>query len=394
MSAFPPATDAAWRAKVLKVLKGEDLEERLVSHVDGLRIEPLYGATDGTPVSRGTGESWRIFQRMDHPDPEKAAAQALDDLDNGATGLILVQKNHSASRGFGLLPDNIAGALRPIPLHKAQVRIEGSDDLAKAFAAHVASQPLDPSLLPVNFSLNVTAQAKSLHAQGFRGPFAGADGRLFHEQGLTDAEELGATLATAVSLLRSLEWLDDAQLAASVGVTLAATQDMFLTLAKFRAMRLLWARFLELCGLPASVLNLHGETAWRMMAMRDPHANMLRAVTAVFGAGLGGASSICVLPLSAAQGLPNAFARRMARNTQIILQQESHLWRPDDPAAGSGYIETLTDRLCEEAWDAFRNCERGIWPKPDQTNTRALPVIGDTAYPLTAEHAAEIEAAP
>ena len=122
-------------------------------------------------------------------------------------------------------------------------------------------------------------------------------------------------------------------------------------------MRLLWVRVLEACGLAGTPLKLHGETSWRMLTAKDPHTNILRATAAVFGAGLGGADLIAVLPFSDAQGLPNAFARRVARNSQNILIAELHLWRVADPAAGSGYVESSTKQLCERAWSEFQAIE-------------------------------------
>ena len=130
---------------------------------------------------------------------------------------------------------------------------------------------------------------------------------------------------------------DGDHLKRAVSLALAADQDMFPTLAKFRAARLLWSRILTASGLPADAITLHGETSWRMMTALDPHTNILRTTAAVFGAALGGADRITVLPFSLAQGLPDEFARRIARNTQTILQEESQLWRVSDPASGAGY---------------------------------------------------------
>ena len=219
-----------------------------------------------------------------------------------------------------------------------------------------------------------------------------ADGRTWHELGASEAQELGATLADAVSKLRAMAGLNDAFLVRSVGITLAAGQDMFVTLAKFRAIRLLWSKVLEASGLPQAPLKLHAETSWRMMAKLDPHSNILRATAAVFGAALGGADSITVLPFSLAQGLPNSFARRVARNVQTVLAEEANLWRVADPASGAGYVETLTQGLCETAWTVFQRAEAGYWPQPDPRSPAGLPVIGTTSHRLTKEHVAEIEA--
>ena len=174
--------------------------------------------------------------------------------------------------------------------------------------------------------------------------------------------------------------------------TLAANQDMFLTLAKFRAIRILWARILEASSLPFAPLQLHGETSLRMMASLDPHMNLLRATTAVFGAGLGGCDSFTVLPFSIKQGVPNAFARRMARNTQLVMQEETQLWRVADAASGSGYIESLTHDFCEKAWEIFQGIERtGREPELDASNTSSDPLIGSSTHQLRQEFAAAVD---
>ena len=129
-------------------------------------------------------------------------------------------------------------------------------------------------------------------------------------------------------------------------------------MAKFRALRLLWARVEQACGLAPKPVFIAAETAWRMLTQRDPYVNMLRATMATFAAGLAGANAITVLPHTLALGLPDAFARRVARNTQLVLLEESNLAKVSDPAAGSGGIESLTRELCETAWALFQEIEK------------------------------------
>jgi methylmalonyl-CoA mutase len=129
-------------------------------------------------------------------------------------------------------------------------------------------------------------------------------------------------------------------------------------MAKFRALRLLWARVEQSCGLTPKPAFIAAETAWRMLTRRDPYVNMLRATIATFSAGLGGADSITVLPHTLALGLPDPFARRAARNTQLVLLEESNLAKVGDPAAGSGGIETLTQELCKATWPLFQEIEK------------------------------------
>jgi len=390
-SEFPAVSRDEWMKRVEAVLKGTSFEEKLV-HVspDGIRLEPIHGQLAAPRAARAVQVPWTLFQRADHPDAARANELALDDLNNGATGLVLVTQDSATARGYGLDPARLPRVLQGVHLHAIALRIEGSGSMA--LAELIAKEPIDPERLNVSFALTSAADAAELARRGYTGPYMEADGRSWHEQGATDAQELGATLATAVATLRSLETLNDVHLVRSVGITLAANQDMFATLAKFRAMRLLWRRVLQAAGLPDAALRLHAETSWRMMAVKDPHTNILRATAAVFGAGLGGADSITVLPFSLAQGLPNAFARRVARNVQNVLAEESNLWRVADPALGAGYIETYTDGLTQAAWKVFQAAEAGDWPKPDPGSKASLPIIGTTSYPLREEYAAETEA--
>ena len=201
---------------------------------------------------------------------------------------------------------------------------------------------------------------KELAGDGFRGPFAVADGRVIHNAGGSEAQELAFALACAVTYLRAMEAggmpLDAARRA--IYFRLAADADQFLTIAKFRAVRKLWARIEQACGLSPVPAYVSAETAWRMMTRRDPSVNMLRATVAVFAAGVGGADAISVLPFTAALGLPNRLARRIARNTQLVLLEESNIAKVSDPTAGSGGIEDLTSQLCEAAWALFQEIEK------------------------------------
>src|SRR4029077_15639960 len=167
-------------------------------------------------------------------------------------------------------------------------------------------------------------------------------------------------LASAVAYLRAIEQagvgLEEAQ--GMVYARLSADADQFLTLAKFRARRLLWARIERACGLTPKPLLIAADTAWRMLTQRDAYVNMLRATMATFSAGLAGANAITVLPHTLALGLPDPFARRVARNTQLVLLEESNLAKVSDPAAGSGGIEALTRELCQAAWPLFQEIEK------------------------------------
>lgn len=382
-SEFPAASESDWRKRVEAVLKGADFEKRLFSRtMDGIAIAPLYEGGEATQVRRPEQTPWTVMQRADHPDAIRANAQALDDLNHGATGLHLVFADAPGARGFGLAaPEHksIARILNGIRIDAIDLRVEAGphgDAAATALAQWIATQPVDPERLrlcfgfdPVgsgaahgridpDFASRLRQSAAALREQHFTGPFAEASGIVWHDAGASAAQELAFMLASGVAYLRALDMLGDDHLKRAVSLSLAAGQDMFVTLAKFRAARLLWAHILAATGLTTDAITVEAETSWRMMAARDPHTNILRTTAAVFAAALGGADRITVLPFSLAQGLPDQFARRIARNTQTILQEESQLWRVSDPASGSGYVEYLTATLCGKAWALFKEIEK------------------------------------
>jgi methylmalonyl-CoA mutase len=378
-----------WRKLVDGVLKGAPFEKLVGKTYDGLKIEPIYQrAPDAAPIAgRPAAAPWQIMQRIDHPDAAIANAQALHDLENGANGLTLVFAGAHGACGFGLDPsaEAIAKLLDGVFVD-AGIAIDlqvgpQSRMAASHIAEYIRRKGVAPAACDIRFGLDpigacavwgsspyawaeiapaVTGAVKNLAAMGFKGPFTVADGRVIHDAGGSEVQELAFVLATGVAYLRALEGagipLDEAR--GMVYARLSADADQFLTLAKFRALRLLWAQIEQACGLAPKPLLIAADTAWRMLTQRDPYVNMLRATGATFSAGLGGANTITVLPHTLALGLPDAFARRAARNTQLVLLEESNLAKVSDPAAGSGGIETLTQQLAEATWSLFQEIEK------------------------------------
>jgi methylmalonyl-CoA mutase len=406
---FAPATYDDWRKLVDGVLKGAPFEKLVSKTYDGLKIQPIYErAHDAAPIAgRAAAAPWQIMQRIDHPDAAKANAQALHDLENGATGLTLVFAGANGARGFGLeaTAETVDKVLDGIFID-AGIALElhagpQSRMAATHLAATIQQKKIDPAKCDIRFGYDpigacavwgqsaynwwemapaVTGAVKTLAAAGFKGPFAVADGRIIHDAGGSEVQELAYVLAVAVSYLRALE---DANIPLDVArgmiyARLSADADQFLTMAKFRALRLLWARIEESCGLKPKPLFIAADTAWRMLTQRDPYVNMLRATVATFAAGLGGANAICVLPHTLALGLPDAFARRAARNTQLVLLEESNLAKVSDPAAGAGGIETLTQQLCDAAWAQFQDIEKASGAFPALGNNIIQPKVAAT----------------
>ena len=386
---FAPATFEDWRKLVDGVLKGAPFEKLVGKTYDGLRIEPIYRrARDAMPIAgRRAAAPWQIMQRIDHPDAAEANAQALEDLESGATGLTLVFAGASGAHGFGLAPEpraieRVLDGVIPDAGISIELQIGRQSRMAAVhLAEYVQRKGFKPVACDIRFGLDpigacaasgsslydwaeiataVTSAIKGLTAMGFKGPFAVADGLVIHDSGGSEAQELAFVLASAVAYLRTIEAsgvsLEEAR--SMIYARLSADADQFLTIAKFRALRLLWARVEQACNFEPKPLFIAAETAWRMLTQRDPYVNMLRATIATFSAGLGGANSIAVLPHTLALGLPDSFARRIARNTQLILLEESNLAKVSDPAAGSGGIESLTQQLCEAAWHLFQETEK------------------------------------
>jgi methylmalonyl-CoA mutase len=389
INAFPQATEADWRARVEAVLKGADFERKLVHRThDGIAIQPLQPPrADATLVAgAGAGRPCAVGARVDHPDAEAAAAQAREDLEGGADMLTLAFPGGRSAHGYGLPCETLAdldAALDGVRLDLIRLRLDPAPAgriNALMVAALVERRKLSPGQVAVDFSLDsigtllshghvpwdwatmaarLPETAKALAARGFGGPFVTVDLRPYHEAGASEGQELAAALAQGLLYLRALEAhglaLEEAFRAISFVVPVDA--DQFMGMAKLRALRLCWAKIAAWCGAASRPAVIHAETSWRMLTKRDPHVNILRNTIAAFAAGAGGADSVTVLPFTQALGLPDAAARRLARNTSIVLQEESNLWRVADPAAGAGGVEALTEALAEKAWALFQGIE-------------------------------------
>lgn len=381
---FPAASRDAWRKLVDGVLKGAPFDRLGTTTYDGLKIEPLPARRPSAApiVGRAGAMPWQVLARIDRPDPALANFAARDDLENGAAGLALVFAGAIGDHGFGLpaheqtLPrvlEKIDPAGTAIELDvspEAEAAIDAA--LVKDLASlrrfkdmRIGHDPLGAMALAGGAARRWTEEAPhfarrlaALARDGWQ-KLAAADGRVIHNAGGSEAQELAFALSAALAYLRALESaaLSLEQARGMIFFRLAADTDQFLTIAKFRTLRRLWARIETACGLSPTPAFVTAETAWRMMTQRDPHVNMLRTTIAVFAAAIGGADAIGVLPFTAALGLPDDFARRNARNIQLVLRDESNLAKVADAAAGSGAVEDLTDQLCGAAWTLFQEIE-------------------------------------
>lgn len=420
-NAFATTTRETWLKLVERTLKGADFATTLISRTDdGIAIEPLYDRlSDPVPLARRLPDApWTISQRMDDPDVPRGLLQLVDDISNGATGISLISKTGSASFGTGLDPDKalaakVVGAIRD---KDVSLRLEGCpvafvEALTAAFGNDAGSQRFHLGLnaFASEEGIRGADTVRSLNHAGFSGTIFNADGRTVHNAGGTEAQELAAMAASLTGHLRILDdaGVDTAAALGLISLCLAADQDQFVSMAKARAARLIFARIAEACGVatpPAA--HLFMETSYRMLTRLDPETNILRNTVAAFVAGTGGADEISVLPHTLAHGLPDPLARRLARNTQLILIAECHLDHVSDPAAGAGGIEALTEALAEKAWDIFTGIERdGGWAKmiadgglaamvaAARDNRAERPIVGTTLFPMTSERPVSVLAA-
>ena len=393
---FTKTTQSDWQAHAEKALQGAPLESLFSSTSDIGKIAPVYPrACDAEPIaSRIAGAPWTVVARIDHPDPKEANRLLHAELDHGASEVTLVFQGAPSAYGFGLPVDQASfrEALDGIRLDAVPLRIEPHPralesavwisalvdeasfarvDTSVSFGidtigplARFGLVPADRSAIEAQMAETVAALRAADQADnhfGFIGNFLEADGRVYHDAGASNALELGAVFATITGLLRSFAGkdIDVLDLMSGIGVSLAVDQNQLESIAKLRACRLLWNRLAEILDLPFwPPLRIHAQTSWPMMTRRDPHSNLLRTTLAAFAAGVGGANSIAVLPFTQALGLPDTLARRLARNTQLLLMEESHIDAVMDPSAGSGALEALTNATCQAAWQAFQEIEQ------------------------------------
>src|SRR5436190_867104 len=387
---FEPATREAWLGLVAKVLKGADFEKRLVSRTaDGLGVQPLYARSDRVEAASATGRTaffpggWDIRQRHAEPDPKAANAAILEDLEGGATSLLL-QIMAPGQAGLSYTAGPLGTALKGVLLEGCAVALDARENTMDAAGSLIEiwrEREINDNLRRGAFNydpLGVLARTGTLYYPARRSceiaaKFANdcrsmtnvtallADGRPYHEAGAGEAQELAAMLATLVAYLRACEaaGLRPRYAFTKIGLALAADAHLFLTIAKLRAARKLVARVAEACGAThaADRMHLWAATSERMMARRDPWVNMLRTTIACAGGALGGADAVTVLPFTWALGKPDAFARRIARNTHLVLQEESSLGRVFDPAHGAWFIEKITDELVQKSWTLFQDIE-------------------------------------
>ncbi len=417
---FEPVSYDAWRAAVEVDLKGVPFEKKLVTHTyEGFEIPPVYWRKDWDPTGDPSGmpgmppftrgasllgnsrSGWDIRQEHAAPSPAAVNQAILTDLNRGVTSVLLrldvaarngmdVASEEAASRAGrdGVMLYDAAGfgqALKDVRLDIAGVALEAGAAFLPAAAlltATARAQGVAPETLHFAFNadpLAVLARDGSLPtsletayrdladlaAWTSRNLPASTAVRVgtgpYHHAGANAAQDLGFSMATGLRYLRVLTeaGLSVEDAARQMVFSYSVGTNFFLAIAKLRAARKLWARVLEACGgdAAAAPLKMHVRPSKRVLTTRDPWVNMLRNTVCCFAGAVAGAEAITSEPFDKAIGLSNDFSRRIARNTQIILQEESHLSRVIDPAGGCWMVESQTDTLAELSWKVLQEVE-------------------------------------
>jgi methylmalonyl-CoA mutase len=418
---FPPVNYDDWRTLVDQALGGASFERKLVKRTyDGVNVQPIYGRHDElrgddplgfpglAPFARGSRplgaaqSGWDLRQEFAHPDLSRTNQAILNDLKGGVTSLH-VRLDMAARRGIdpdhpdadelagidGVMAysvDDLDKAFADVPLNRIPVAIDAgaaflpaaamlaglwrrrdtaSEEVLGAFHADpLASLARDGRLpLPAADALASMADLAKWTAENYpRVTAVGVDTAPYHDAGASAAQDIAFATATAVEYLRAMNGagLDIDVAAQQIVFRIGLGTHHFQAIAKLRAARQVWARVIEASGGSgqSQAMKIHARTSNRVLTQYDPHVNLLRNAVAVFAAGVGGADAITSVPFDAMTGLPSEFSRRVARNTVLVLQEESHLHRVIDPAGGSWFLDRLTEDLASKAWEIFQESER------------------------------------
>nr|WP_163807479.1 methylmalonyl-CoA mutase small subunit [Mycolicibacterium anyangense] len=358
----------------------------LYTSLDELPEAPLPGAwpfVRGGDARRDVIAGWKVAEAFPATGANAGTvtdgnAAVLSALADGVSALVLrVGDAGVAAADIDRLLEGVyldlapviveADAQFPAAAEAVLTLVAGADDAKRAaMSIDLGADPLTAPLSgrPAPSVQDVVAVASGLAGKpGVRA--ITVDGAALHNRGANAAWELAGAVAAAVTYVRVLTdaGVGVADALQQISFRLVADDDQFLTIAKFRAARLLWARVAEVLDQPDSgAAVLHAVTSLPMMTQRDPWVNMLRTTLAAFGAGVGGADTVQVQTFDIAipggfPGVGNGFSRRIARNTQLLLLEESHIGRVLDPAGGSWYVEDLTESLAAQAWSHFRDIE-------------------------------------
>ena len=367
-SAFAPQTYSDWLKQMTKDLKGKPFESLESFTADGIKIHPLYSsdfpAQEISSQANAASAGWIVTEEILVDDASKANKEALDKLNRGANGLLFyVYDDVDVSRLLkGVMMEHIS--IHFVVEGNAQIVLKNW--LAFADSMHVNPNklrgsinidPIESAARTGNWRSDAESDLLDLEAiledapQGIKTICINAN--LYANAGATAAQQLGIALAHTFEYLNRL----GSKNANSVWLNMAIGGQYFEEIAKFRAMRRLWRFLLDDLEAPEAQLHLYAESGFRNKTIYDPWVNMLRSTTECMSAAVGGADEILLRPYNATYTEPQEFGNRVARNQQLVLAYESYFNRVSDPAAGSYFVENLTEELAKKAWEIFQKIE-------------------------------------
>lgn len=406
-SEFPPVSTQEWMDKAIADLKGADFEKKLVWRTnEGFNVKPFYRDEDLAglqttghvpghfPYVRGTkaDNNWLVRQDIDVCNDCLAAAnaKAVDLLTKGVTSIGFIIERDAVNA------DNIAALLKGIDIEKVEVNFKTcatvSLKLTELFVAYAKQTGAEPKKVfgSVNFDLVGRALARGKAIENLVQQYAdiinaslalpkfrviGVNPFYLNNAGSYIYQELGYALAWGNDIIAKLveAGLTVEVISKKIKFNFGVSSNYFMEIAKFRAARFLWSNIvfaygekcprtcsnnqpdgLERCG---GKMRIHAQTSEWNMTVFDAHVNLLRSQTEAMSAVLAGVDSLTVLPFDAAYKDSDDFSERIARNQQLLLKEESHFNKIVDPAAGSYYIENLTDAITKQAWKLFLEVE-------------------------------------
>lgn len=359
---FPPNTKSEWLARVQKDLKGRPFSDLQWHLSDSIGIDPFFHPDDGIAAAGplvktdGRQNSWEIGEYISVKESLPAANQeALTALNGGAEALLFQMGDRELNENdLPLLLEEIQ--LEMISVHfefDSEDSLKNSLSALRQLSGWRGSAYAAPPEKDASGSLKHDAfkeQVRTLIA----------DGRRFYRDTAHTTEELAQILYAVHPAFRNLaEETSPDRANQQVKLLIAVDTSYFVSIAKIRALKILWANYLKAFGAdPQQLPEIEAHLA-SYPADSDPHTNMIRAATQALSAAIGGADRLFVAPADSRQGSSDEFTRRIARNVQHLLKMESYIDRVIDPAAGSYYIEKLTEVLAEEAWKEFGQLDNG-----------------------------------
>ncbi len=390
---FEAATQEQWLDAARASLRGRPLEELVRRSYEGIDIHPLtvagaesahaqslpgqYPFVRGTRAAGYRNAPWLIAQEINIADAREFNQELKDALANGQSAIMLDDSLHLQASA------DLRRALAGVDLARLPIIVQSSQSLERASALYdllraafdadtvsrlqgcIGGDPLGDlarnGAMPADALDRLSAHVDTLAAHSEELGSIAVDTAVYHDAGANAVQELALALATAVAYFRALLTRGHAidGLGRRTHVFLNIGEDFFLEIAKFRAIKLVWAQMTRAFGIESAgqKIVLHARSGRRNKTRRDPHVNLLRLTAEALAAAFGSVDSICIAPFDQTPGASAASSRRLSRNLQLILQEELQLTQLIDPAGGAWHIDGLTDQLARRAWAQFQEIE-------------------------------------